>query len=73
MRIMIQCGDSGYTIFYMSINIGSVLGFLICGGLGEKLGWHWGFGAAGFGMAFGAYQFIKYRHLLVMQEQNPMI
>ena len=56
--------DSGYTIFYMSINIGSVLGFLICGGLGEKLGWHWGFGAAGFGMAFGAYQFIKYRHLL---------
>ncbi|GIS02889.1 MAG: hypothetical protein CM15mP104_1100 [Gammaproteobacteria bacterium] len=54
----------------MSINIGSVLGFLICGGLGEKLGWHWGFGAAGFGRAFGAYKFIKYRHLLGDAGQN---
>ena len=39
--------ESGYTIFYMSINIGSTLGFLICSFLGEKIGWHWGFGAAG--------------------------
>ena len=31
----------------MSINIGSTLGFLICSWLGEKIGWHWGFGAAG--------------------------
>ena len=56
--------DSGYTIFYMSINIGSVLGFLICGYLGERIGWHWGFGAAGIGMAFGVLQFIQYRNLL---------
>ena len=32
--------DSGFTLFYMSINIGSFLGFLICGYLGEKIGWH---------------------------------
>ena len=56
--------DSGYTIFYMAINIGSVLGFLICGYLGERIGWHWGFGAAGIGMAFGVFQFIRYRNLL---------
>ena len=48
-----QRRDSGYTIFYMSINIGSTLGFLICSYLGEKIGWHYGFGAAGVGMAFG--------------------
>ena len=63
--------DSGYTIFYMSINIGSVLGFLICGYLGEKIGWHWGFGAAGIGMAFGAFQFIRYRSLLNGAGSNP--
>ena len=45
--------DSGFTLFYMSINIGSFLGFLICGYLGEKIGWHWGFGAAGIGMLIG--------------------
>jgi POT family proton-dependent oligopeptide transporter len=56
--------DSGYTIFYMSINIGSTLGFLICSYLGEKIGWHWGFGAAGIGMTFGVIQFIRHRNLL---------
>jgi POT family proton-dependent oligopeptide transporter len=42
----------------MSINIGSMLGFLVCGYLGEKVGWHWGFGAAGVGMTFGVIQYI---------------
>ena len=56
--------DSGFTLFYMSINIGSFLGFLICGYLGEKIGWHWGFGAAGLGMLLGLFQFIRYRSLL---------
>ena len=50
--------ESGFTIFYMSINIGSVLGFFICGYLGENIGWHYGFGAAGIGMAFGLIQFV---------------
>ena len=53
--------DSGYTIFYMSINIGSMLGFAVCGYLGERIGWHWGFGAAGIGMLFGVLQFIFFK------------
>ena len=57
--------ESGFTIFYMSINIGSILGFFICGYLGENIGWHYGFGAAGIGMAFGLIQFILTRNKLV--------
>ena len=53
--------ESGFTIFYMAINIGSVLGFFICGFLGENIGWHYGFGAAGIGMAFGFVQFVLTR------------
>ena len=63
--------ESGYTIFYMSINIGSTLGFLICSYLGEKIGWHYGFGAAGIGMSFGVYQYIKFRHLLGSAGAEP--
>ena len=48
----------------MSINIGSILGFFICGYLGENIGWHYGFGAAGIGMAFGLIQFILTRKSL---------
>ncbi|SDJ68251.1 peptide MFS transporter [Microbulbifer yueqingensis] len=51
--------DSGYALYYMGINIGSVLGYLICGYFGEKVGWHWGFGAAAVGMAIGLIQYRK--------------
>ena len=68
-------GDSrvqaGYTIFYMSINIGSTLGFLICSWLGEKIGWHWGFGAAGVGMFFGVLQYMNFKHLLGEAGNKP--
>ncbi len=66
--------DSGFTIFYMSINIGSLIGYGICGYLGEKVGWHWGFGAAGLGMIFGVYQYLRNRHLLgdAGAQPNPM-
>ena len=63
--------DAGYTIFYMSINIGSFLGFLICSYLGEKIGWHWGFGAAGVGMFFGVLQYINFKHLLGEAGNKP--
>lgn len=49
--------DAGYTIFYMGINAGAFLGSLLCGYLGEKIGWHWGFGLAGVFMFFGMLQF----------------
>ncbi len=45
--------DAGFSIFYMGINLGSFLGQLVTGFLGETIGWHWGFGAAGVGMLIG--------------------
>jgi proton-dependent oligopeptide transporter, POT family len=45
--------DSGFTIYYMGINVGAFLAPLVCGWLGERVGWHYGFGAAGVGMLIG--------------------
>ncbi len=45
--------DAGFSIFYMGINMGSFFGQLATGFLGEAVGWHWGFGAAGVGMLLG--------------------
>jgi len=45
--------DSAFTIFYMGINLGAFFSPLICGTLGQKVGWHYGFGAAGVGMLLG--------------------
>ena len=47
--------DSGFTIFYMGINIGAFLAPLACGylGMSDNWGWHYGFGAAGIGMLIG--------------------
>jgi POT family proton-dependent oligopeptide transporter len=42
-----------YNVYYVGINIGGFLAPLVCGTLGEFYGWHWGFGAAGIGMAAG--------------------
>ena len=49
--------DGAYTIFYMGINCGAFLGILLCGYLGETIGWHLGFGVAGIFMLFGMLQF----------------
>ncbi len=51
--------DSGFTIFYMGINAGAFLAPLVCGWLGYEFGWHYGFGAAGFGMLAGLLVFMK--------------
>ena len=45
--------DAGFSIFYMGINVGALVAPLITGYLGERVGWHWGFGAAGIGMIIG--------------------
>jgi POT family proton-dependent oligopeptide transporter len=42
-----------YNVYYVGINLGGFLAPLVCGTLGELLGWHWGFAAAGFGMLIG--------------------
>jgi POT family proton-dependent oligopeptide transporter len=57
--------DSGFTIFYMGINLGAFLAPLVAGTLGETVGWHWGFAAAAVGMLAGlaCYQGLRPRHL----------
>jgi POT family proton-dependent oligopeptide transporter len=49
--------DSGYTIYYMGINIGSLIGYTVCGWLAADMGYHWAFGAAAIGMAIGLIQY----------------
>ena len=49
--------DGAYTIFYMGVNAGAFLGILLCGYMGEQVGWSWGFGLAGIFMLFGLLQF----------------
>ncbi len=49
--------DGGFSLFYMGINIGAFIAPLICGYLGQKVNWHFGFGAAAVGMFFGLLQY----------------
>jgi POT family proton-dependent oligopeptide transporter len=50
--------DAGFSIYYMGINIGAFFGQLVTGVLGEKVGWHFGFAAAGVGMILGLITFM---------------
>jgi POT family proton-dependent oligopeptide transporter len=66
--------DAGFTIFYMGVNLGAFIGPIVCGWLATRMGWHWGFGAAGVGMVFGLIQFKLSRRLLAnvgMERGNP--
>jgi POT family proton-dependent oligopeptide transporter len=57
--------DSGFSLFYAGINLGALFASIVCGYLGQTLGWSYGFGAAGIGMLFGLAQFLwgqKYLH-----------
>jgi POT family proton-dependent oligopeptide transporter len=71
--------DAGFSIFYMGINLGGFISPLICGGLAQKIGWHWGFGAAGVGMTLGLLQYVLGQHrfgragLLVAPPQGASI
>src|SRR3954468_18417507 len=48
-----QRRDAGFSIFYMGINTGAFAAPIVCGYLGQRVAWHWGFGAAGVGMTAG--------------------
>jgi len=50
--------DAGFSIFYMGINLGAFISPFVCGYLGQQIGWHWGFGAAGVGMTLGLLQYV---------------
>jgi POT family proton-dependent oligopeptide transporter len=57
--------DSGFSLFYAGINLGSLFASLVCGYVGETWGWKYGFGAAGIGMLAGLAMFLwgqKYLH-----------
>jgi POT family proton-dependent oligopeptide transporter len=49
--------DGAYNIFYMGVNAGAFLGIMLCGWVGEKIGWSYGFGLAGIFMFLGMLQF----------------
>ena len=51
--------DSGFTIFYMGINLGALVATLVCAYLGETYGWRYGFGLAGIGMLLGLITFVS--------------
>ena len=57
--------DAGFTIFYMGINLGATIAPIVCGYLGERIGWHYGFGAAGVGMLLGLLAYLKFRAKLL--------
>lgn len=63
--------DAGFTIFYMGINIGALAAPLLCGTIGQRVDWHWGFGLAGFGMVLGLLWFLSGRARLQGHGQPP--
>jgi len=72
--------DAGFSIFYMGINSGALIGQLVTGYLGERVSWHWGFGAAGVGMLFGLLLFwLKARSVLgpigedIVRDPDPAV
>lgn len=54
--------DAGFTLFYMGINVGALLGQIVCSNLGEHVAWRWGFAAAAAGMILGLIQFKMTKH-----------
>jgi proton-dependent oligopeptide transporter, POT family len=63
--------DSGFTIFYMGINLGAFLASILCGYLGIYYGWKYGFGLAGIGMLLGLATFLKFQHWLEGKAEPP--
>ena len=53
--------DGAFSIFYMGINLGALVGPIIVGYLGERVSWSYGFGAAGIGMLLGLVVFVLFR------------
>jgi len=56
--------DSGFSIFYMGINLGAFVSPLICGWVAQKYGWRWGFATSAVGMVAGLIQYVMGGKLL---------
>ncbi|MGB0908511.1 MAG: peptide MFS transporter [Maricaulaceae bacterium] len=63
--------DSGFTVFYMGINLGSFLASILCGYLGIAYGWKYGFGLAGIGMLAGLIVFLMGQSWLEGKAEPP--
>lgn len=63
--------DSGFTLFYMGINMGAFFSALLCGWLGFAYGWKYGFGLAGIGMAVGLVIFLTGQKHLKGKAEPP--
>jgi proton-dependent oligopeptide transporter, POT family len=70
--------DRAFSIFYVGINLGAFFSPFVCGTLGERYGWHYGFGAAGVGMILGLIVYLAGQHWLPsaetqreLHEQSP--
>jgi POT family proton-dependent oligopeptide transporter len=64
--------DRAYSIFYVGINLGAFLAPLVCGTLGERVGWHYGFAAAGIGMLSGLAIYLYASPLLPPDRITPI-
>lgn len=53
--------DQAFSAYYMGINLGALVALLLCGWLAQTFGWHWGFAAAGIGMAAGLVVYLGFR------------
>jgi POT family proton-dependent oligopeptide transporter len=56
--------DAGFSLFYMGINVGALLGSLCVPICAARFGWHWGFALPAAGMCIGLMQFVSTRHYL---------
>ena len=63
--------DSGFSIFYMGINLGAMVAPLICGYIGQRISWHLGFAMAGIGMTLGLIQYVAHRKRLAHVGGRP--
>ena len=68
-----QRRDRAYSIFYVGINIGAFLSPLVCGTLGENVGWHFGFASAGIGMTIGLVAYLAGGRMIPSEPRRPAI
>jgi POT family proton-dependent oligopeptide transporter len=64
--------DPAYSVFYVGINIGAFLAPFVCGILGEEVGWHYGFGAAGLGMLVALAIYLRGLRYLPPEERAAL-
>ena len=63
--------DGAFTVFYMGINVGAFICAFVCGTLGEKVGWHWGFGSAAVGMLLGLFTYLMGKPIYLKDVGSP--